>query len=200
MIEQVEFWKTLCASLDRTLSDMEAVSQLIASKASQLSPDERAQAILAMEAGMAKLDSARKCYNRTLSPLRFWMAKGILARGESHEVELHGFKFEVVNRGHYSPPPKTKQPQAYRECAEWLVENVKDGSRVDPETKEVKPPVVEEETHLTIDGKGFQEVCEELLVDGKGLPPGTQEFNEISIKTTKSRKRNVGNIDPAFAR
>lgn len=199
MIEQVEYWKTLCASLDRTLGDMEAVSDLIAAKAPQLSADERAQAILAMEAGIAKLDSARKCYNRTLSPLRFWMAKGILARGDSHEVELHGFKFTVVNRGHYSPPPKTKDPEGYRKCAEWLVENVKDGSRVDPETKEVKPPVVEEVTHLTIDGRSFQEVCEELLVDGKNLPPGTREHNEISTETKKTRKRDV-RIDPAFAR
>lgn len=199
MIEQVEYWKSLCVSLERTISDMEAVSDLIAKKAFQLSDDEKAQAILAMEAGISRLDLARRVYNRTLSPLRFSLAKSILST-DSTDVEMHGFKFEVVNRGHFSPPPKTKRPEEFKKCVEWLVEKVKDGSRTDPETGLPKPPVVEEETHLVIDGKEFQDVCEELLVDGKELPPGTQEYNEISIKTSKSRKKNVGTIDPAFVR
>lgn len=164
---QFELFKATC-------SDMAALADAVGQGSNQLSLADKADFILLMEAVVDKIDEMRPYMNRNLVPVKLDMAKDLISKGMD-EVVMHGHKFTVAAKCHFSPPPKTKSPEEYAALIRWLAANGYGDT-------------IEEETKVSIGGKGLSELCVARMEAGESLPPHVSEFNQITVKTRATKK------------
>lgn len=156
---------------ESSAGDLQASLDKIASECRSLNLTQQTRLLLAVRELKDCLDNTDKVFNRNYQPLQLAVAHSMVAM-EVTSVDMHGHRFTSVNKGSYTPPPKTKEPEAYQNLITWLKDNC-DGA------------AVIEETTIKIGGGELSELCKERLEEGLEPPPGVREYNQVSIKVTK---------------
>lgn len=169
----------------KAASDCEAVADVAGAEAMQHGETDLAAVILALETAVARVENVRRTFNRNLTPIRFAMAKKMISEGEEVK-DIYGHRFRVSSSGHYSPPPRTKDPVRYMECVKWLKENGATVADVSDPIEESNPPCIVVDGHeWRINSAGLKSFCLARLERGESLGPYVGEHNDISIKTRK---------------
>lgn len=135
-----------------------------------------ASAAVAMQGVSDALEEAHSKSAQILRHLKMALAKKLINEGTDQIRLTNGTILTVVGKSYFRPPAKSKDLEGWNALVGWLEEHY-------------PGQAVSEEVHISISGEALNDVCKARLEKREPLPPGINEYNEITVRITKPKRK-----------